>query len=179
MCQHSRLVCLERLTPSVETDSDWKIIKPRTDSLFVCAALVFKPKTELKEFRSLNVLHPHPLPSRHRKLRVCFYLLHTIAALCLSYYSEEIIRQGEWIRVFRLWWIIACATGGVCLPPPGALLCTAVRTKVQPLICDMVSHALFPLRSKVWMHAGIHTAWQECHLLAGPITALGGCLASS
>lgn len=66
----------------------------------------------------LNVWHPRGLRSRHRKFRVSFYLPRTKAALCRSYYSEEIVRQEEWIQVFKLWRIWRFRRGTCAIVPP-------------------------------------------------------------
>lgn len=66
----------------------------------------------------LNVWHPRCLRSRHRKFRASFYLPRTKAALCRSYYSEEIVRQEEWIQVFRLWRIWRFRRGTCAVVPP-------------------------------------------------------------
>lgn len=104
----------------------------------------------------LNVWHPRGLRSRHRKFRVSFYLPHTKAALCRSYYSEEIVRQEEWIQVFRLWRIWRFWRGTCAIVPP----------KEFHLFCVIL------VRGSTWTTCS--TAWQECHLLAGGVTAPGG-----
>lgn len=112
---------------------------------------------------------------------ICCTQWQHCASQSLSYYSEEIVMLEECIRVFWLWRIITCATGEVLscvsrffLPASFFFFVATPQKKVHNLNLNWVKLS-FNFMMKIWRHAYVHTVWQECHLLASPVTASGGC----